>query len=177
MNTFHVFEEILYKQGVIGATLAASPILHGQQAKLVLTAKYILLQGEKLGRDFEHVGCKDPQWVIVLSSQVEHHHGALPWSRTVLSIFAWDLRGASSRNDVGHGKIRLRLQAIFEGSENGYEENGRTWDSGVVEGEDGAEAYLNSRTDAKERAETKLILEKELLRVTLAVALLAADSG
>ena len=68
MDTFHIFEEILYKQGVIGATLDASPILHSQQAKLVLTAKYILLQGEKLSRDFDHVGCKDPQWVIVLYS-------------------------------------------------------------------------------------------------------------
>jgi hypothetical protein len=157
MDTFHIFEEILYKQGVIGATLAVSPVLHSLQAKLVPTAKYILLQGEKLDRDFEHVGCKDPQWVIVLCPQVEHHHGALPWFRTVLSIFAWDLRGASSRDEVGHEKIRLRLEAIFEGSENGYEENGRTWDSGVVEGDDGAEAYLHSRTDAKERAETKLI--------------------
>jgi hypothetical protein len=71
----------------------------------------------------------------------------------------------------------LRLEAIFDGSENGYEENGRTWDRGVVEGEDGAEAYLHSRTDTKERAETKLIREKKLLRVTLAIALLAADSG
>jgi hypothetical protein len=69
------------------------------------------------------------------------------------------------------------LEAIFNRSQNGYEEDGCTWDDGVVEGEDGAEAYLHSRTDAKERAETKLIREKELLRVTLAVALLAADSG
>jgi hypothetical protein len=68
------------------------------------------------------------------------------------------------------------LEAIFDRSENGYEEKGRTWDRGVVEGEDGAEAYLHSRTDAKERAESKLIREKELLRMTLTVALVAADS-
>jgi hypothetical protein len=64
------------------------------------------------------------------------------------------------------------LEAILDRGEDGYEEGSCTRDDGVAEREDGAEDDLQESTDAKERAETELIWEDELLMTTLAVALL-----
>lgn len=177
MNTFHVFEEILDQRGVTGVALAPSPVLNRQQAELILAAEYVLLHGEKPVRDFAHVRCKNSEGVIVLYSKVEHYHRALPRLPAVCSIFAWDLRCSSSANDIGHERIRVRLEALLDCGENGYEENSYTWDGGVAEGEDGAEDGLQESTNAKERAETELIWEEELFTMALAVASLDPTSA
>lgn len=129
------------------------------------------MHGQISFRDLEHVRGQNSQGVIVLYSEVEHHHRAIARSGAVFFIFARNLSCGSSGNNVGHETICFRFEALSDRGENGDTKNGHKGSCGVTEGKDGTESYLQKRTEAKECEETELIWNEELFMLRSVVIL------